>query len=233
MALTCPRCGTEIPAEALYCPYCSLPRPIRRFAEAENHRPGRIDGAQPKPSVGPNRSTSEVSKPARPSAPHPSKPARRSNSRAAKRPRRLRLPIISGACLAAAISVGIYIFVVPMVYSERAEPKLVLSALDKLRRMPSNDPQFTLDARLLRELETSRRVGNLVSYQGWTVRPIKGTKTKVILAFSYEEVGSAHQSAEWIADLNNNTFTPHTELASTISPHKHQEPASGVASEVY
>jgi hypothetical protein len=120
-----------------------------------------------------------------------------------------------------------------MVYSERAEPKLVLSALDKLRRMPSNDPQFTLDARLLRELETSRRVGNLVSYQGWTVRPIEGTKTKVILAFSYEEVGSAHQSAEWIADLNNNTFTPHTYLASTISPHKDQEPAPGVESEAY
>jgi hypothetical protein len=105
-----------------------------------------------------------------------------------------------------------------MVYSERAEPKIVLSALDKLRRMPSKDPQITLDARLLRELETSRRVGNLVSYQGWTVRPIKGTKTKVILAFSYEEVGGAHQSAEWIADLNNSTFTPNTELAWTISP---------------
>lgn len=215
MALTCPRCGTEIPAEALYCPYCSLPRTKRRFAEAQDNTPGRIDDAQP--SVALNRSTSEFNKRARPSASLPTQ-ARRSTSRAGKPPRRLPLRLLSGACLAAIISVVFYIFVVPMVYSERAEPKIVLSALDKLRRMPSNDSQLTLDARLLRELETSRRVGNLVSYQGWTVRPIKGTKTKVILAFSYEEAGGVHQSAEWIADLNNNTFTPNTELAWTISP---------------
>jgi hypothetical protein len=231
MALTCPRCGTEIPAEALYCSYCSLPRPKYRLAEAQDRTPGRIDRAHP--SVSPHRPTSELNKPARTSASRPSKPARRSTSRAGKPPRRLRLPVLVGACLVAVISVGTYIFVVPLVYSERAEPKIVLSALDKLRRMPSNDPQFTLDARLLRELETSRRVGNLVSYQGWTVRPIKGTKTKVILAFSYEEVGQAHQSAEWIADLNNNTFTPNTELAWTISPPGGQEAASGAAPEAH
>lgn len=112
---------------------------------------------------------------------------------------------------------GIYIFVVPLVYSDQAEPKTVLSALDKLRRMPSNEPSVTIDARLSRELEAKRRVGNLVGYQGWTVLPIKGTKTKVLIVFSYQEAGDTHQRAEWLADLNSNTFTPQTELAAAIS----------------
>jgi hypothetical protein len=104
-----------------------------------------------------------------------------------------------------------------MVFSEQAEPKTVLSALSKLRQMKSNDPSLTIDARLTREIEKSRRVNNLVSYQGWTVRRIKGTNSKVIFAFNYEEVGGIRQSAEWIADLTNNTFTPQTELATSIS----------------
>jgi hypothetical protein len=117
----------------------------------------------------------------------------------------------------AVFSVCIYIFVVPLVYSEQAEPKTVLSALDKLRKSPSNEPELTIDGVLSRQLETSRRVKNLVSYQGWTVRPIKGSRTKVVLVFSYEETGGVHHSAEWIADLANNTFTPQTDLATALS----------------
>jgi hypothetical protein len=104
-----------------------------------------------------------------------------------------------------------------MVYSETAEPKVVLSALEKLRHQPSNEPEVTVDARLSRELETSRRVKNLVSYKGWTVRPVKGTKNKVVLVFSFEEVGGVLQSAEWLADLNSSTFTPQTDLAQSVS----------------
>ena len=115
------------------------------------------------------------------------------------------------------MGVGAYIFVVPMVYSEQAEPKIVLAALDKLRKSPSNEPGVTIDARLARELETTKRVGNLVSYQGWVVRPIKGTKTQVVLAFAYQEVGNTNQSAEWIADLSAGTFTPQTDLATSVS----------------
>ena len=206
MALTCPRCGTDVPNEALYCPYCSLPKPRRGFTAAGEGKPEEINlPEQPKPSVALRRAEKEHKKPVQRSIARPYKP-----------PRKLRLPVLSVAALVAVFSVGIYIFVVPLVYSEQAEPKTVLSALDKLRHMPSSDPAVTVDARLLRELETSRRVGNLAAYQGWTVRPIKGTKTKVVLAFSYEEVGGAHQSAEWIADLNNNTFTPQNELAAAV-----------------
>jgi len=114
------------------------------------------------------------------------------------------------------LSVGVYIFVVPLVYSEQAEPKAILSALDTLRRMPSSEPGLTIDARLTRELDTARRVKNLVSYQGWTARPIKGTTTKVLLVYSYQEVGDVNKRAEWIADLITNTFVPQTDMAIAI-----------------
>jgi hypothetical protein len=142
--------------------------------------------------------------------------ARRSFARPAKPKRKLRVSVLSVAALVALLSVGAYIFVVPMVYSEQAEPKTVLAALDNLRKAPSNEPGLTIDARLSRELETAQRVGNLTAYKGWIVRPIKGTKTKVVLAFSYVEVGDVQQSAEWLADLANNTFTPQTELAAKV-----------------
>ena len=115
------------------------------------------------------------------------------------------------------MSVGIYIFVVPLVHSQGVEPKTALSALDRLQHMASNEPDVTLDARMAAEVEKSRRVGNLVGYQGWTVHSIKGTKTRVLLVFSYREVGNTEQRAEWLADLNANTFTPQTPLATAVS----------------
>lgn len=207
MALTCPRCGTDVPKEAMYCPYCTLPKPKRGFtAETEDHPEIAKPADQQK-----HRAVFESS------SKGSNQPAKRSATRPAKPPRRLRLSVLSLAAIVAVFSVGVYIFVVPMVYSEQAEPKTVLSALEKLRRLPSDEPGQTVDARLSREIEKSRRVGNLVAYQGWTARPIKGTKSRVILLFSYEEVGDVHQSAEWIADLTNNTFTPQTELAKAVA----------------
>jgi hypothetical protein len=195
-----------VPSEVLYCPYCSLPKPKRGFAAAIKDEPEETTPAEPlKPQVAVRRATKERYK-----------PAKRSTVRPGKAPRKLRLSVLGVAALVALFSVGIYTFVVPMVYSEQAEPKTVLAALDKLRKTPSNEPNLTIDARLSRELETARRVGNLVAYQGWTVRPIKGTKSKVVLAFSYVEVGDVHQSAEWIADLTTNTFTPQNELAAAV-----------------
>jgi hypothetical protein len=219
MALTCPRCGTDVPNEALYCPYCSLPKPKRGFAAEEGKPEETVQGvrnpvvrtrkpafATRKPSVATGKATPDAKKSPGRSLTRPQKP-----------PRKLRVSVLSVAALIAVFSVGIYIFVVPLVYSEQAEPKTVLAALDKLRKTPSNEPDLTIEARLSRQLETSRRVKNLTAYQGWTVQPIKGTRTKVVLVFSYEEVGGVHHSAEWIADLANNTFTPQTELAEAVS----------------
>lgn len=211
MALTCPRCGTDVPTEAQYCPYCSLPKPKRGFGAATEDKPEETTpAAHPNPPAAVSRPASQRSRPV-------SRPAKDSTSRPGKPRRQLRISVVSVAALVAIFTVGIYIFVVPMVYSEQAEPKMVLSALDKLRKTPSNEPGLTIDARLSRQLETSRRVGNLVAYQGWTVRQIRGSKAKVVLAYSYVEAGDVHQSAEWIADLNNGTFSPQTDLAVAIS----------------
>jgi hypothetical protein len=194
MSMVCPRCATDVTAEAQYCPYCNLPKPKAGFA------------------------LSAPTKPATNAAPIK---RRKSHDRYLAQPankgRRLRLMVLGGAALAAVLSVGVYIFVVPLVHSQGVEPKTALSALDKLQHMQSNQPDLTIDARLSGELEKSRRVGNLVGYQGWTVHPIKGTKTRVLLVFSYREVGNTEQRAEWLADLSNNTFTPQTPLAVSVS----------------
>jgi hypothetical protein len=218
MALTCPRCGTEVQYEAMYCPYCSLPKPRRGFANAvEGKLEEKLEEAtppeQPKPAFAFKRSKNA----AKESQKKATKPTKRSSTRPGRAPRKLRLPVVSVAALVAFFSVAIYVFVVPLVYSEQAEPKTVLSALDMLRRMPSSEPGLTIDARLARELETSRRVGNLVGYQGWSTRPIKGSKTDVLLVYSYDEVGNVHQRAEWLASLTDNTFKPQTDLAVSVS----------------
>lgn len=209
MALTCPRCETDVPNEALYCPYCSLPKPRRGFADAAEEKPKEETNferhSKPPVAVAFKRAKNKKSKSAKRSASRPGKP-----------PRKLRLSVLGVASLVALFSAGVYIFIVPLVYSNQAEPKTVLTALDNLKKSPSSEPGVTIDARLLRELETSRRVGNLAAYKGWTVRPIKGTKASIVFAFSYVEVGDVHQSAEWIADLTHNTFTPQTELAATV-----------------
>lgn len=211
MALSCPRCGTEVPTEAQYCSYCSLPKPKRGFAAAEDKPQEATPPERPQPAAASRSTNKDGHRPAKRST-----TAKRSTARPGKPPRKFRISIISAAALVALFSVGIYIFVVPMVYSEHAEPKTVLSALDKLRKTPSNEPGLTIDARLSREMATARRVGNLVAYQGWIVRPIKGTKNRVVLAFSYQEVGDINKNAEWIADLTNGTFTPQTDLAVAV-----------------
>lgn len=195
--MVCPRCATDVSAEAMYCPYCNLPKPKAGFAKAAAPDPTREPAAR------------AVSRKRR-------KPSDRRLGQPNKA-RKLRLMYLSGAALVAVLSVGIYIFVVPLVHSQGVEPKTALSALEKLQHMPSNEPDLTIDARLAREIETARRVGNLVGYQGWTVHPIKGTKTRALLVFSYREVGNTERRAEWLADLSNNTFAPQTPLAVSVS----------------
>lgn len=202
MPMVCPRCATDVTAEALYCPYCNLPKPKAGFALGGPTKPATQ-------AVSSKQATQAVSS-----------KGRKQNDRRPVQPqvkgRKRRVMVLSSAALAVVLSVGIYIFVVPLVHSQGVEPKTALSALDRLQHMPSNEPDLTLDARMAAEVEKSRRVGNLVGYQGWTVHSIKGTKTRVLLVFSYREVGNTEQRAEWLADLSNNTFTPQTALAVAV-----------------
>ena len=201
MSLNCSRCGTDVPREAIYCPYCSLQKPKNGFAAAAPPAQSTLT-EQSKSQSGSNNGR------------------KGSPSRALKKPRTtsgrsFRVPVI--AAIVALISIGIYIFVVPMVSSYQAEPKVILSALETLRRMPSNEPGLTIDARLTKDLETSRRVKNLVSSKGWTVQSIKGTKTKVLMVYSYQEVGDVTIRAEWLADLATNTFIPQNDKATAVT----------------
>jgi len=109
-----------------------------------------------------------------------------------------------------------YIFVLPMLNSSGPEAQAAVSMVIKFRSLPSNVEGKTVGECMADEMAKSKRVGNLTSYQGWTTKPLKGTKTRFLIVFSYEEQGNVVQRAEWIADLNTNTFTPTTDLASTV-----------------
>jgi hypothetical protein len=106
-----------------------------------------------------------------------------------------------------------YIFILPMLSSSGPEAQAAISMVTKLRSLPSTVEGKTVGEYMADEMAKSKRVGNLMSYQGWTTKPLKGTKTRFLIVFSYEEQGNVVQRAEWIADLNANTFTPTTELA--------------------
>jgi len=206
----------------MYCSYCSLPKPSRGFASAVEETPEEIAPSdQPRPALS-FRAPRERKKASKEKAfteneRNVRRTAVRSSKRPGKEPRKLRLPVVSVAAFVAFLSVAIYIFVVPLVYSDQAEPKTVLAALDQLKHMPSSQDGLNIDTRLAHELETSKRVGNLVAYQGWSIKHIKGTKAEVLLVFSFDEVDKVHQQAEWVANLNASTFTPKTDLAISVS----------------
>jgi len=100
--------------------------------------------------------------------------------------------------------------------SQVADPKASLVMLDTLRKMPSKEADLTVDARMKKEVEASRRVGNLHTYTGWHLKPVPGATSKVLVVFSYEEIDKTVIAAEWLADLSNHTFTPQTELAKSV-----------------
>jgi hypothetical protein len=206
MALTCPRCDTDVPVEAFYCPYCNLPKPKGGFTSAAEEKPTGTSPQQPAAAYTPAAAYKKETR-----------TSNQSFNRPRKKGRTIKLGVLSFAALIAVLSVGLYVFVVPLVLSQEAEPTAALSALDKLRRLPSRDSGVTIGDRMSHELETSRKLGNLAGYKGWTVRPIKGTKTKALISFSYREVDGSEQKADWIADLEAGSFVPQTPLAASAS----------------
>ena len=109
--------------------------------------------------------------------------------------------------------VGIYLYSFLFEQSQELDSHVAQPALAKLRQEPSLVSGLNVDEYMTQQLEKSRRVGNLLKYQGWTVSPVRGSKTKLLIAFSYEERDNTKYSAEWIADTSDNSFTPQTELA--------------------
>jgi hypothetical protein len=193
--MKCPRCHTEIPAEASHCPDCKLPKPKNLQAQDE--------GVEQK-TESPRKSTpSRASK------------NRRKQIRREQRPKWI--TALAGAAVVLLVSgMGIYLVIFFSSMPDEIDPKAAMPMLNKLRNSPSSQAGLNVDALLTQEMEKSRRVGNLLSYQGWTIRPVGGSKTKLLISFTFEETDNVKKRAEWVADLVHNTFTPQTELAVAV-----------------
>ena len=196
--MNCPRCYSPVSEDASRCPNCNFIKP---------GRPG--DKAKPAPNQARHA----------PAARNKTRPSKLPHAEPEKsRPRWV--DVVAGIlALVLVVGMGWYVY---YFYTHRAsdpDPTLVQPALTRLRQSPSTREGMTVDDYLTAQLEKSRKVGNLLKYQGWTIKTIYGSRSKVVLAFTYEEKDNSEQRAEWIADLSNNTFTPQTELAAAVYKH--------------
>jgi hypothetical protein len=226
--MDCPRCGTIIPDEALYCPYCSLPKPkVTQPAEGEPAaaEAGDSEGEpahppEPQPAVGSGAVYASATRRRSRRPVHAPSSRRKSKSRKRGRgslgPGTKRFLLGLGAALLAVGGAGFHTLVMPIINSQGPDSKAALLMLDTLRKMPSKERELTVDARMKKDVDNSRRLGNLRRYQGWHMKPIPGTRNKVMVIFSYEETDKTVHSAEWLADLDDHTFTPQNDLAKAV-----------------
>ena len=195
--MNCPRCHSPVSEAASRCPNCNFVKPGRQLDKTHTaHNPARPAPARNK-----------------------TRPLKSQRAKSAKT-RPMWVNVVSGLlALVLAAGIGWYIYYFFTHRVSDLDPTLVQPALARLRQAPSTREGMTVDDYLTAQLEKSRKVGNLRQYQGWTIKAISGTRSKVVLAFTYEEKDNSEQRAEWIADLSNNTFTPQTELAAAVYKH--------------
>jgi hypothetical protein len=192
--MKCPRCHTEVPADASRCLDCKLPKPKNLQAQDES---------------------TEL----KPEAPRKKAPDRadRKRRKPVEKQRPKWVTALAGAAMVLLLcGTGLYLVLFFSSMPAEIDPKAALPMLDKLRSSPSSQDGLNVDALLTQEMEKSRRVGNLLSFQGWTIRPLDGSKTKLVISFAFEETDNIQQRAEWVADLVHSTFTPQTELAAAV-----------------
>lgn len=101
---------------------------------------------------------------------------------------------------------------------QQADTETSMAMLEKLRHSASLDAGLTVEQRLMKEVERSKRVGNLHSYSGWAITSRQ--KGRLVIAFSFREVDETEHRAEWVADTATGTFIPQTELAARIYGNK-------------
>lgn len=182
--MRCPKCYTETPADAHSCPSCNLQTPKGRLAAPEKGKTRKVKG--------------------------------KTNSK-----RKIDIgAILPGGramfWIAVVIFVGIsgflaysYIYATP----EHVSPQPALNAINQLRGMPSKQEGKTIDDCLNAEMKKAKDAGQLVGFQGWTIKPYQ--KDSYLITFSFEEKDS-EKSAQWIVDPQNNIFTPISELATAV-----------------
>jgi hypothetical protein len=187
--MKCPRCHGEVPTEALRCPACKLAKPKSLIVQSGNKNTQAKTAAK--------------------RAPMSTRKRGQKAERHLPRWASIAAGVVSFVLLAA---IGVYAYWYFTNAPSELDPHLAQPAMQKLRQMPSRQENLTIEQYLNRELEQSRRTGNLVSVQGWTMRPVPGSKSKMLIAFSFQEHDSERR-AEWLADLSHETFMPQTELA--------------------
>jgi len=143
-------------------------------------------------------------------------PANKSRKGEVKQKPKWVTPVAGGASILLLCGVGFYLLHFFSYSPQDIDPKAALPMLNKLRQSPSSQKGLSVDDLLTHELEKSRRVGNLLRYQGWTMKPVNGSKTKLLISFSFEETDNTQKRAEWVADLAQDTFTPQTALAMAV-----------------
>jgi hypothetical protein len=233
--MRCPRCYTRIPEEETNCVDCGLPKP-RRVTTAEHKVVPAEEPAAPVEAAAAAAAALAFDEQERAGRPTPIYAAKISASKATQhqqkasqkaaqqKPTRVRQPrakmnrlvLLAGVpLLLSVLGAVIYLYVIPALQPEKMEPQTAIMALNRLRRLPSNEQGLNVHERMMQEVDKSRKVGRLKGYQGWTVNPIAGDKSKVLVIFTFDDYNSQHR-AEWLADLVTNTYTPQTELAAAI-----------------
>jgi hypothetical protein len=182
--MRCPKCYTETPADAHKCPACNLQTPKGRLAGPEKGTPGKSK----------KRASSK----------------RKIDFGAILPGGKTMFWIAIVAFLGASGFLGYwYIYSTP----DHVSPQPALSAMNQLRGMPSKQEGKTIDDYLIAEMKKSKEAGQLVGFQGWTIKPYQ--KNSYLITFSFEEK-DAQKSAQWIVDPQNNIFTPISELATAV-----------------
>jgi hypothetical protein len=185
--MRCPKCHTETSAEALNCPSCNLSTPRGRFVNTEK---GKADKARK-----PSQAASKIKV--------------KTDWAALKPGKWINWVLLAG--LFAALGFGVYWYI----YSSPSpvKPESALTAMNELRKLPSKEEGKSIDDCLTAELKKSKDAGQLINYQGWTVKPY--SKHTYLISFSFEDK-NGKKSADWVVDPLNKTYTPITELATVV-----------------
>jgi hypothetical protein len=182
--MRCPKCHTETNAEAMNCPSCNLPTPKGKFVNTEK---GKAD---------------KVSKKSAPK----SKEKLKVDWGAMMPGKWINWVLL--AALFVALGLGVYWYVYSS--SQPIKAETAMSVMNELRKMPSKEEGKSIDDCMTAELKKSKEAGQLITYQGWTVKPY--SKNTYLISFSFEET-NGKKSADWIVDPQHKTYTPITELA--------------------